>query len=1107
MKNFDYLKEINGLGTLYRLCNAAEETQTTDADTCALNCRRALEKVVQIVYRLKKEPMGTRESLMSLTTRKPYTELIADDERLAMATAFVRKTGNIAAHTGGVTRREAFFSLLNIYNVVGALLLRLELIDELAPFNNDLIPKKPSLHIEPAATDEPVAQALIDQVKPEALEQPRQIKIDSQLTEAETRSQFIDLLLREAGWEVMTQKNTPAATKAGIEIEVHGMGANGDTGYCDYVLYGEDGVPLAVVEAKRTSVSEEEGHQQAELYAECLFAQYGVYPVVYYTNGFHIKVIDGYYGDPRPLMGFHSLRDLQKIHFQRGRKPLEDLKIKDDITNRAYQKNSIRAVCDHLNKKHRRALLVMATGTGKTRTAISLCDVLLRNHWVQTILFLADRTTLVDQASENFTKLQPDYTSCILTGSTKEERSAQIVFSTYNAMMGYIDADEKEFSIGRFDLIILDEAHRSVYNRYKTIFGYFDSLLVGLTATPREEVDKNTFDLFDLDGEPNYDYSMSEAVSDGWLVDYVPVSRTTQRLREGILLDTLTEEEKEQLDETWEYEKAVKEEMTGQPAQKTPRDIESRELFNYIYNEKTIDLMLQDLMENGLKVASGTRIGKTIIFACRHEHAELIVRRFYALWPGFDKDFCQVIDYQLKDPKQAIDHFKLRDALPQIAVSVDMLDTGVDVPDALNLVFFKPVYSTIKYIQMIGRGTRLSEAIFDDGTDKQEFLVFDWCENFEFFNTHPKGRKTQDTITLTQRLFELRTDVAATLQHHQYQEDEFLKDYCLRLKTLLHEQVGSLSESLQRVRAQWEKVRKFKQQEAWTYLSSFDVMELKDLAPLIVDEQADSKAMMMDALMLHIELSLLLPDEIIATNSKNKVMKIAQRLQAKASVPAVQAKMGTINAVARVEFWQDNTVEQLERVREDLRGLLDNLKYNGRNFVISIDDTIELKDDVEKPQLYVSYKTRILDYLHEHSNLEVIQKIYRLEKLTREDIIELERICWKELGTKEEYEKYVSKGEMICGDKVAIFIRSIVGVDRQKAKELFSHFLSDMVLNTLQEEYLNQIISYVCQNGDIQPIDIFQDENLSAYEWGSVFGEQLPQVGNYVRELHERIAV
>ena len=1107
MKNFDYLQEINGLGTLYRLCNAAEETQATDADTCALNCRRALEAIVQIVYRLKKEPMGPRESLMSLTTRKPYTTLIADDERLKMATDYVRKTGNIAAHSGGVTRREAFFSLLNIYNVVGALLLRLELIDELVPFDNALIPRKPSPYAEPKETEDPAPKELIEQVKPEVLESPKPITIDAQLSEAETRQQFIDLLLREAGWEVMTQKNTPAAAKAGIEIEVSGVGLEGGKGFCDYVLYGEDGVPLAVVEAKRTSVSEEKGRQQAELYAECLFAQYGVYPVVYYTNGFHVKVLDGFYSEPRELMGFHSLKDLQRIHFMRGRKPLEDLKINEDITNRDYQKRAIRAVCDHLNGKHRRALIVMATGTGKTRTAISLCDVLLRNHWVQKILFLADRTTLVDQACENFNKLLPNYTSCILTGSKEEERSAQLVFSTYNAMMGYIDADEKEFSIGRFDLIILDEAHRSVYNRYKAIFSYFDSLLAGLTATPREEVDKNTYELFGLDGEPNFDYSQDEAVDQEYLVDYVPMSRTTTRLRDGIVLDTLTEEEKEQLDDTWEYEKAVREEMTGKPAQKTPRDIESRELFNYIYNEKTIDLMLQDLMENGLKVNSGTRIGKTIIFACRHEHAELIVKRFYALWPDFDKDFCKVVDYMLKDPKQEIAHFKERENLPQIAVSVDMLDTGVDIPDILNLVFFKPVYSSIKYIQMIGRGTRLSEAIFDDGTDKQEFFVFDWCENFEYFKTNPKGRKTKESISLTQRLFELKLDVASILQHQQYQEDEFCQDYCKRLKAQLHEQVEKLNEKHQRVRAQWEKVRKFKPAEAWTYLSSFDVMELRDIAPLIVDEDADSKVMMMDALMLHIELSLLLPDEIIATNSKNKIMKIAQRLEAKGSVPAVKAKMQTIKAVAKVEFWEHTSLEQLEKVREDLRGLLDNLKYNGKNFVISVDDTIEIKDDVEKPKLYVSYKTRILDYLREHSNNEVIQKIYSLEKLSREDIIELERICWKELGTKEEYEKYVSKGEMICGDKVAIFIRSIVGVDKLKARELFSQFLSDTVLNAMQEEYLNQIISYVCENGDIQPADMFQDETLSTYEWGSVFGEQLPKLGNYVRELHERIAV
>lgn len=1109
MKNFDYLQGIKGLGTLYKFCNAAEETQMSDADTCALNCRKALEHLVHTLCRLEKEPVGARESLLSLTSRSPYTKVIANTEKLKMATDYIRKIGNIAAHTGGVTKREAFFTLLNTYNIVGTFVLRFEFAEEVKPFNNNLIPRRPSPFIKPKEEEvKAVSPEIIEQVKPEVIEEPKvSEEVTDNRTEAETRRLFIDLLLKEAGWEVMEQKNLPSASKAGIEIEVHGLPSGSGTGFCDYVLYGDDGLPLAVIEAKRTSVKVEEGRKQAEDYAKCLYQQYGVEPVIYYTNGFHTFILDGFYSQPREMMGFHTLDDLKTIHFQRNRKPLEDLKINDNITNRPYQKRAIRAVCDHLNQKNRRALLVMATGTGKTRTAISICDVLLKNHWIKNVLFLADRTTLVEQACKNFNKLLPEYTSCILTGSSKEERKAALMFSTYNAMMGYIDSDDKEFSVGRFDLIILDEAHRSVYAKYTAIFSYFDSLLIGLTATPREDVDKNTFDLFKLDGEPNFEYSMEEAVSDNppSLVDYVPLSRTTKRLREGIKQDDLTEEEKEQLDEVWEYEQAKKTEQEGVPQPKTPRDIESKELFTYIYNQNTIDLMIQDLMDNGLKVNSGNKIGKSIIFAYDHDHALLIVNRFYELYSQYDRDFCQLIDYTVKDGQDLINHFELRNEMPQIAVSVAMLDTGVDVPDILNLVIFKPVYSTIKYIQMIGRGTRLSEGIFDDGSDKKEFYVFDWCENFEFFNEKPKGKKTSVSISLTERLFNLKTQVAIVLQYQQYQEDEFAKGLCERLKKDLYEQVCQLNEKHIKVREKWDYVTKYKQAERWVYISELDGMELKAVAPLIQPAKEDSKALMFDALMFSIELSSLIPD-ITATLAKNKVMKIAQRLMKKASLPQVQAKMETIKAVAKVEFWKDADLPILEKVREDLRGLLKSFGTDHKSFPVNIEDTFEPKEGVEKPKLYVNYRTRILDYLHEHQDIEAINKIYRLEKLSREDIIELERICWKELGTKEKYDRYVKKGEMICGDKVAVFIRSIVKVDIVKAKELFSKFLSNTVLNSLQEEYLNQIINYVCNNGDIQPIDLFQDETLSNYQWGVVFGENLPRVGNYIRELHEMIA-
>lgn len=1110
MRNFDYIKDL-GLNDLYTFCSAAEEYQLSKPDFSALNSRKALEYIVYALYYLKNFDRPERATLFELIEGEPFREFVNDD-RVMMAVHYVRKVGNRAAHTVSVTKKESFFALLNIYNVVGAILLKLKIVNEVHPFDKSLIPKTTEHSVlTPADVEVNANDTFVAAADKTALTAKEPVKeLPNGLSEAETRRLYIDLLLAEAGWEVLTQENLPAAAKAGIEIRVEGMPNNKEEGYCDYVLYGKDGKPLAVVEAKRTSVDEKRGKHQAELYADCLENQYGVRPVIYYTNGFHTKIIDGLGYPPRPVMGFHTINDLELILSRRGRKKMTDLAIKDSITNRAYQKRAIRAVCDHLNEMHRRALIVMATGTGKTRVAISLCDVLLRNQWVKNVLFLADRTSLVKQAYDNFREHLNNYSFCKLTEPEDENnrRSARLMFSTYQTMINYIDAEDKEFSIGRFDLIILDEAHRSVFRKYTAIFEYFDSFLVGLTATPRDEVDRSTFDLFQLESnEPNFTYTQTEAENDEWLVGYNPISRTTRRMREGILYDSLTDDEKEQLDQAWEYEKARAEMKTGLPQTKTPRDIEKKELFDYIYNISTVDIVIQDLMNNGLKVNNGDKLGKTIIFAYDHKHAQLVVDRFYALYPRFGSDFCQLVDYSVNYAQDIIDKFKVREKMPQIAVSVDMLDTGIDVPDILNLVFFKPVYSKIKFIQMIGRGTRLSPGIFADGTDKKEFYIFDWCENFEYFNENSNGHEPQPTMSLSERLFGLMLDIAVILQHQKYQQDTFAQELCISLKDKLYEQVNQLNEKHISVRKHLDVVDRFKQRQKWLYLSELDALDMKQkIAPIILNEQDDNGSRMFDALMLHIELSKL-SKEVNARRSKKKVSDIGQLLQRKASIPAVMEKMDIIIEVSNFAFWETASLERLEDVRLELRGIVYvTLGSQHETFYINISDTMEEKEGVEKPEFETDYHTRILDYLKEHRDSEAINKIYRLEQLTPADIVELERICWQELGTKEEYEDYVKKGQMICGDRVAAFIRSIIGIDRHIAKEKYSEFLSDIVLNSLQEEYLNQIIGYVCENGDITPETLLTDENFRGVDLHTVFGTNLVSIRRYVEKLHGVIA-
>lgn len=1115
MKNFDYLKDIEALQDLYGFCSAAEDAQQINYDVSALNGRRALEWIVKAIYTLKGIELDKRTSLLEMMSSEPFTQFIGDDDRLMMAAHYVRKIGNKAAHDGGVKSGEAYFTLLNIYNVVGGILLKLGVLKSLAPFRKDLIPKSPSLTVVPTNTVPTATVQFIESVPKDAVEAPQDITDKIDYSEAETRKLFIDLLLEEAKWEVLDKEGAIVPSKACIEIEVTGMPNSAGVGYVDYVLFGANGKPLAVVEAKRTSKSPEVGRQQAILYADCLERQYGVRPVIYYTNGFKTFIIDGLGYPARRVHGFHTEEDLLVLIQRRGRNGITDLKINDEITNRAYQKQAVKAICENFNGMHRRGLLVMATGTGKTRVAISLCDVLMRNGWAKNILFLADRTALVKQAHKNFTKLLPSATTARLDDFKPADKEsvmkARILFSTYQTMINYIDTELKEFSIGRFDLIVIDEVHRSIFGKYTSILSYFDALMVGLTATPREDDDRSTYELFEREsGEPNFEYLLDEAVSDGYLVDKVVLSRTTDILKNGIKYDKLSEDEKQQMESIWKYEKAK---LNIPDEELYRRNIEHDELFSYIFNQDTIDKVIIDLMDNGLKINGGDTIGKTIIFAYNHNHAVLIVERFKHLYPALGDDFCQLIDNTVNYAQSLIDTFEVRGKMPQIAVSVDMLDTGIDVPDILNLVFFKQVRSKIKFLQMIGRGTRLSEEIFDEGETPEDrakkfFYIFDWCGNFEFFGENPKGFEPMKSISLTQRLFDLRVDLSIALQHEQFQNDEVAKALHDETKAILIGQVKELNDKHISVREHWDIVDKYRKKDTWVYLSNTDGIELKDvIAPLLVNATTNMGATKFDILMLNIELSQI--DEAVSgEKSKVVVEKIANKLQEKASIKQVNDKMPLIKQLSKHDFWETASLDKLEYVRKEIRDLVQFITgITNQKFTINIKDTVETKGTPKDVPLQTSYKQRVMDFLAENKELPVIQKIVNMEKLTSADISELEKICWKELGTKEDYEKFIAKSNMICGDSVGAFIRSQIGVDRHIAMERFSQFLSDATLNSLQEEYIKSIITYVCDNGDITPNTLMEEEPFAQYEWIDTFGKNFIAVRNYVNEIHDLVRV
>lgn len=1102
MINFDYIKDL-GLNDLYRYCSAAEENQISNPDISAVNARRALEYIVRALYFMKNIDVPERTSLFELVDGEPFKEFI-NDEKVMMAVHYVRKVGNVGAHTGNVSKKEAFFSLLNIYNVVGTILLKLKVVTEVKPFDASLIPDK---------TEAPVISPVKVEVKPEdtivaAADKLAVVSTEPvleelfEINEAETRKMFIDLMLKEAGWEVLDKEGYIQPLKACIEIEVQGMPNAHNVGYVDYVLFGSNGKPLAVVEAKRASVSPVKGKHQAELYADCLEKQYGVRPVIYYSNGFETYIIDGLGYPPRRLYGFHTADDLERLIQKRGRKDISDFSVNPNITDRPYQKMGIKAVCEHYNGKHRKGLLVMATGTGKTRVAISLVDVLSRNGWIKNVLFLADRTSLVSQAHRSFAALLPNTTTCVLSDNNSDkDTNARIIFSTYQTMINYIDTDDKPFSVGRFDLIIIDEAHRSIFGKYGAIFNYFDSMLIGLTATPRDEVDRSTYEIFEMEeGQPNFAYELEEAVSDGYLVNYHGFKRGSMILKEGIKYSKLTDEEKKQMEKVFEYEQARN--LLNPQSKDNYRDIESAEIFNYIFNEDTIDAVLQDLMENGLKVQSGERIGKSIIFAYNHRHAELIVKRFNILYPEYGPDFCSLIDNYVTYSQSLIEKFEIRDGDPQIAVSVDMLDTGIDVPDVLNLVFFKIVKSKIKFMQMIGRGTRLSKNIFGGGHDKECFYIFDWCRNFEFFEKNPNGHENGQSVSLTEHLFGLRAEIAFHLQHQKYQEDTYCKSLHDELKQILKGQVSELSDSHISVRSKWETVSHFKDDETWQYISELDVISLKgDIAPLLKKNTMDESAKKFDVLALTIELSYL-NSEVNGSRSIQRVMAVAEKLQEKASIPQIQSKMSTIKEVLSPVAWENASLQWIEKVRSDLRDLMKFLVGDtGSWFIVDIEDVISFDGESTGVETRVSYKQKILDFLAVNRNLPVLTKIYNLEQLTFEDTKELERILWAELGSKEDYDKYTS--EMPFGSNVAAFIRSVIGIDRKEAIRMFGDFISGESLNSEQEEFLSTIVSYVCENGDITKDVVVNEAPFD--DRLMVFNALMLPLAKYIDNIHNVI--
>ena len=901
-------------------------------------------------------------------------------------------------------------------------------------------------------------------------------------TEHETRKQYIDAMLRDAGWRLGADWLE--------EVELQGMPNHAQVGFADYVLYGDNGKPLAVIEAKRTSVDPAKGRQQAKLYADLLEKQYGRRPVVFLTNGFETYLQDNQYPE-RQVAALYSKRDLEKLfNLRRMRQPLTDIQVDKNIAGRYYQEGAIKAVCHTFDAKNRRkALLVMATGSGKTRTAVALCKVLLERGWVKNILFLADRTSLVTQAKRSFVNLLPDLSVTNLC-EEKDNTAAHCVFSTYQTMLGCIDTvtDEqgKLFTCGHFDLLICDEAHRSIYNKYRDIFRYFDAPLVGLTATPKDEIDKNTYAIFDLEkGMPTYGYELAQAVKDGYLVDFLSVETKLKFLEEGITYDQLSEVDKAAYEDTFTDENG-----------ELPEKIESSALNEWVFNEDTIREVLHILMEYGLKIDYGEKLGKTIIFAKNHRHAEMILEVFQREYPHLGDGFAQVIDNYMTYAQSAIDNFSDPGKLPQIAISVDMLDTGIDVPEVLNLVFFKKVMSKAKFWQMIGRGTRLCPGLLD-GADKNQFYIFDFCGNFAFFRMS-QGKPVHAQLSLQGALFRLKGEIVYKLQDMAYQTEELIPFRQALVKELLGK-AQELNRDNFAVKQHLRAVERFSKEETYQGLVYGDIREMEEeLCPLILPDADDPKALRFDALLYGIELAYMVGKT--STKARRDLVRQAEAVASVGNIPEIQEQKELLDRILHTDYLERAGLNEFEHIRKSLRDLMKYVLPSGHSYSTNFDDQI-LETEWHESQLETddlkNYRAKAEFYVREHQDSPAIAKLKSNLPLTQQDVAELESILWSQVGTQEDYE--AEYGEKPLGE----FVREVVGMDMKAAKEAFSVYLNDVNLDDRQIYFVNQIVEYIVQNGLMKDLSVLQKPPFT--DLGSI--SQVFDAGDWkkIREIIQKI--
>lgn len=1069
MSNFEFLKKDNSYKIFADACIEAEQLMNVSYSATATFVRKALELAVKWVYANDAElRMPPQINLASLIKGKKFKDILPYN--MSGLLSYIQQLGNKAVHSGRViTREEAVLSLRNLFSFTAWIDYSYSRYYSDVKFDESILGETDKIIKVQSEKDKLSKQLAEINKKLEELsnenqtlrkeneekrkinEKEREYKID-EISEAETRKRYIDLVIENEGWTI-GEDCIP-------EVEISGIATPSGKGKADYVLYGDNGVPLAVIEAKKLDIDPLIGKNQAKEYADALEKKYDVRPIIFFTNGLDYYIWDDLNYPERQVSSIYSKKDLEKLIFRRGnKKPLKNVStdIKDEITNRVYQKEAVVRVTEALEKGYRKMLLVMATGSGKTRTAASIVDILTRYNWVKNILFLADRTALVKQAKNSFKEYLPNLSLCNLLDN-KDDVESRMIFSTYPTMMNAIDETKNKdgsriFTSGYFDLIIVDESHRSIYKKYQAIFDYFDANLLGLTATPKNDIDKNTYRIFDLENDnPTFAYELDQAIEEGYLVHYgKPIDVGLKIVRDGLKYSELSEEEKEEFEETFDEEK---------------EEISSEEVNKTLFNKETVDLVIKTLMNNGLKVEGGDKLGKTIIFAVNQRHANFIVDRFNKLYPEYKGKFAQAVCHDIKFVDDVIDNFKDKVLYPQIAVSVDMLDTGIDVPEILNLVFFKKIRSKAKFWQMIGRGTRLCKDLFGPGIDKERFMIFDCYKNFEFFEVNVDGKEIKTTKSISESIFGAKVDIIKSLQHLNYQEKSLI-EYRNNLIDDIITSILDINNNRFDVRMKGAIIDKYKKLDNYKALNEKDVQELKNIiAPLITYTEEEELSKRFDYQMYVIENAYLGKKSFL--RAKNRVIETAEKLSEKGTIEKISKKKETITKIQKEEFWENADLFQFEEVRKELRDLVTLLDgITTKIYYTDFRDEIvdygehETGENFKIVNKFEKYNKRVEKYLDEYKNDDVIQKLKNNIPLTMYDIKYLEKILWEDLGTKEEYEKTYGKIPLLK------MVSKIIGMDRKAVEKEFSLFLSNENLNSDQINFVKHIVDYIVKNGSI----------------------------------------